>query len=159
MNQKCCFLKTFRNSFSLPLKINSFKTPVCTFSWNPSISLKFYANFTMICSWKNSYFFKPISQIINWPVNVKMHALRLSYLALYSFEYERKMQNLPSNGTFFSRCLPIAFTPHRQVCSRFCTWKLFWPNCSKFGVECVSNGKISSKNVFSTLFMRIFGKK
>ena len=33
-----------------------------------------------------------------------------------------------SNGpfpTFFTRCLPIAYTPHRQVCSRYWTWKFF----------------------------------
>ena len=48
------------------------------------------------------------------------------YFAPYSQEYESKIFH--SNGpfpTFFTRCLPIAFTPHRQVCSCYWTWNYF----------------------------------
>ena len=36
---------------------------------------------------------------------------------------------------FLTRCLPIAITPNRQVCSRYWAWIFFPANCSKFAVE------------------------
>ena len=57
---------------------------------------------------------------------------------------------------FFTRCLPIAFTPHRQVCSRYWTW-ILWPNCSKFAVERDWNNRISRNDQTSGFFREIDG--
>ena len=46
----------------------------------------------------------------------------------------------------FTRCLPIAYTPNRQVCSRYWTWNYFSIKYSKFAVECDWNSK-NSQNV------------
>ena len=50
------------------------------------------------------------------------------------------------SDVFFTRCLPIAFTPTPAVCSRYWMKNFFSLNCSKFAVECDWKSKIS-KNV------------
>ena len=59
----------------------------------------------------------------------------------------------------FTRCLPIAFTPHRHATERE---NIFWPNCGKFAVECDWNNKISRKAQNLGFFWKhlwVFGKK
>ena len=47
---------------------------------------------------------------------------------LFCAIFEIRKQNFPLKRAIsdvFYRCLPIAFTPHQQVCSRYWTWNYF----------------------------------
>ena len=76
----------------------------------------------------------------------------LSYFAPSFLDIKTKSSSQMER--FFIRYFPHAFSSHRQVCSRFWTWKILWPNCSNFAVECDWSSKI-----FKMFKIRVFFEK
>ena len=93
---------------------------------------------------KTMYVGEKLLRKVFFPARIGISTLLLCVILSRKWKQNRPHECAISY-VLFTRCLPIAFTPHRLVCSRYWTRIILWPNCYKFVVECVSSGNILYK--------------
>ena len=98
------------------------------------IFASFWASFAnwLMAGWMSSklkrdlFFLNYFNRQFNFTFFYQLEWASLLFCAIFLRIWK---QNLPLkwaiSDVFFTRCFPIAFTPHRQVCSRYWTWNYF----------------------------------